>query len=346
MTISLTDPFTIYHHSDGAGNVTALSDASQNVVARYEYDAYGRLVGKWGTLADVNRYRFSSKEVHQQSGLYYYGFRFYDPTLQRWLNQDPIGEAGGVNLFRFVGNSSINAFDPFGLSENALDNIDIFLSMNLSAREMMMLSYELQEVMAYRAYYYRYIYIAPSGRFGPRYLEGDDPREEDLAWRKGMWAMSMAGTQLSALDARLSLMLPNPASFIACNPVAAKSSWAANDTKNPPTVDRIRNVAQRGYDYAIQNPRVQGLNRMQLGKDAEVQATRWLRRWADRSSVELGPGGLQFQVRGVNSVPDVVFHPALQIFDFKLTPFAVRPTQTINFQGDFPGYNIEYIFGR
>jgi len=111
------------------------------------------------------------------------------------------------------------------------------------------------------------------------------------------------------------------------------------------TVSRIRNVAQQGYDYAVLNPRMQGLNRMQLGKDAEVQATRWLRRWAERNDVNLGPGGLQFQVRGANSVPDVVFDPAGQIFDFKLTPRAVRPTQTGNFQTDFPGYNIEYIFG-
>jgi len=84
---------------------------------------------------------------------------------------------------------------------------------------------------------------------------------------------------------------------------------------------------------------------MQLGKDAEVQATRWLRRWAERNDVNLGPGGLQFQVWGANSVPDVVFDPARQIFDFKLTPRAVRPAQTQNFDTDFPGYNIEYIFG-
>jgi len=37
-------------------------------------------------MATANVYRFSSKEVHPNSGLYYYGFRFYDPTLQRWLN--------------------------------------------------------------------------------------------------------------------------------------------------------------------------------------------------------------------------------------------------------------------
>lgn len=121
------------------------------------------------------------------------------------------------------------------------------------------------------------------------------------------------------------------------------SSLAANTA--PPTVDRVRQVAQQGYEYAVQNPRVPGLNRMQLGKDAEVQATRWMRRWAERNGVDLGPGGLQFQVRGAHSVPDVVFDPAKQIFDFKLTPKAVKPAQHSNFQNDFPGYGIEYIYG-
>ncbi|MGO8765031.1 MAG: RHS repeat domain-containing protein [Limisphaerales bacterium] len=109
--------------------------------------------------------------------------------------------------------------------------------------------------------------------------------------------------------------------------------------------DRIRNVAQQGYNYAVQNPRMAGLNRSQLGIDAEVQATRWLRRWAERNNVDLGVGGLQFQVRGSHSIPDVVFDPAGQIFDFKLTPKAIRSSQTRNFQNDFPGYNINYIFG-
>jgi hypothetical protein len=115
--------------------------------------------------------------------------------------------------------------------------------------------------------------------------------------------------------------------------------------ESPATIDRVRSVAQKGFDYAVENPRVQGLNRMQLGKDAEVQATRWMRRWAERNDIPLGEGGLQFQVRGASSVPDVVFDPAKQILDFKLTPKAVRPVQSANFGTDFPGYGIDYIFG-
>jgi RHS repeat-associated protein len=86
------------------------------VVGRYLYDPFGQLLGKWGGLADANRYRFSSKEFHGPSGIYYYGFRFYEPNLQRWLNQDPLAESGGVNLYAFVHNSSLKRVDAWGLS--------------------------------------------------------------------------------------------------------------------------------------------------------------------------------------------------------------------------------------
>ena len=69
-----------------------------------------------GPMASFNRYRFSSKEVHVNSGLYSYGYRYYEPYLQRWLNQDPIGEAGGMNLYRFVRNKRVGLFDRDGLA--------------------------------------------------------------------------------------------------------------------------------------------------------------------------------------------------------------------------------------
>jgi RHS repeat-associated protein len=64
----------------------------------------------------ANTYRFSSKEVDWRTGQYYYGYRYYDPNLQRWLNHDPIGERGGINLYRFVENNPVNRVDPLGLA--------------------------------------------------------------------------------------------------------------------------------------------------------------------------------------------------------------------------------------
>jgi RHS repeat-associated protein len=105
-----------YYYADAGGNITSMLDTNNIVVASYRYDPYGNLISSSGTLAAANVYRFSSKEFHANSGLYYYGFRFYDPNLQRWVNQDPIGEAGGINLYAFAGNSAQNYLDPIGLS--------------------------------------------------------------------------------------------------------------------------------------------------------------------------------------------------------------------------------------
>jgi RHS repeat-associated protein len=108
-------PSTSFFHADGNGNISTLTDSSGAVVARYLYDPFGRVLGKWGPMADVNRYQFSSKETDNLTGLSYYGYRFYDPNLQRWLNEDPILEAGGINLYGFVGNNPIGFIDPLGL---------------------------------------------------------------------------------------------------------------------------------------------------------------------------------------------------------------------------------------
>jgi len=103
------------YHVDGNGNVTAMVNAQQIVVAKYIYDPFGNTLSKSGPLADANTHRFSSKDYQANSRLYHYGYRFYDPNLQRWLNRDPIGEAGGINLYDFVRNDPVIYFDHLGL---------------------------------------------------------------------------------------------------------------------------------------------------------------------------------------------------------------------------------------
>jgi RHS repeat-associated protein len=105
---------TFFYHGDAGGNITALIDSYQNVVAHYRYDPFGNLLGLSGSMADANLYRFSSKEWHANSGLYYYGFRFYEPATQRWLNRDPTEESGGLNLYAFGQNNPVVCVDPLG----------------------------------------------------------------------------------------------------------------------------------------------------------------------------------------------------------------------------------------
>jgi RHS repeat-associated protein len=104
-----------FYFADGNGNVVRMVSTNQAVVASYRYDPFGNLISSGGSLAGANLYRFSSKPVHLGSGLYYYGYRFYDPNLQRWLNRDPIEEDGGINLYGYVDNDPLGRADPFGL---------------------------------------------------------------------------------------------------------------------------------------------------------------------------------------------------------------------------------------
>ncbi len=98
---------------DGKGNVTSLLDDTQSVVADYTYDTFGNLMSSTGGVDQP--YRFSTKRYDESLGMSYYGYRFYSPALGRWINRDPLGEAGGINLYGFVQNNPVNFIDPDGL---------------------------------------------------------------------------------------------------------------------------------------------------------------------------------------------------------------------------------------
>jgi len=99
---------------DNNGNVTKYIDESGNVVAAYEYDDFGRTISQTGPLADFFRHRFSTKYYDPETGLYYYGYRFYSSTWRIWLNRDPIEETGGLQLQCFLENSPLYHIDGLG----------------------------------------------------------------------------------------------------------------------------------------------------------------------------------------------------------------------------------------
>lgn len=106
---------TYYYLYDGNGNVGQIVNASDgSVAAHYEYDPFGNVVYASGALAGGNPFRFSTKYHDDETGLVYYGYRYYSPELGRWLNRDPIEEEGGLNLYAFVTNNPIGNVDVDG----------------------------------------------------------------------------------------------------------------------------------------------------------------------------------------------------------------------------------------
>jgi RHS repeat-associated protein len=144
MTIpSGTNAGTYFYAYDGNGNVMALVNAADgSVAARYEYGPFGELLRATGPMARVNPFRFSTKYQDDETGLVYYGCRFYDPNTGRWPNRDPIGELGfqtlagnrirrvrDGNLYCFVGNNPLTRFDLHGLTDKDVQTIiNTFLS--------------------------------------------------------------------------------------------------------------------------------------------------------------------------------------------------------------------------
>ncbi|MEA1897774.1 MAG: RHS repeat-associated core domain-containing protein [Bacteroidota bacterium] len=102
-----------FFHYDGRGNVIELSDEAGQSQASYSYDAYGNQIKRTGD--EDNAYRFSTKEYSSLTGLIYFGARYYDPEIGRFLTKDPLGFAGGINQYIYCESDPVNWIDPWGL---------------------------------------------------------------------------------------------------------------------------------------------------------------------------------------------------------------------------------------
>ncbi len=132
-TQQLSHPPTVVYTHDGNGNVMALYDETGAEAARYEYAPFGNIIRSTGPAAPDNPFRFSTKYTDSETGLVYYGYRYYSPELGRWLSCDPIGERGGLNHYGFVGNAPVFAVDPLGLLIHSECPIDEWLAQYISS---------------------------------------------------------------------------------------------------------------------------------------------------------------------------------------------------------------------
>lgn len=104
---------TFFYHQDGLGSVTDLTNSTGATAKSYSYEAYGTIVDQTGTVDQP--YTYTGREFDSESGLYYYRARSYDPSIGRFLQEDPIELAGGMNFYRYSFNNPTNWLDPLGL---------------------------------------------------------------------------------------------------------------------------------------------------------------------------------------------------------------------------------------
>ena len=103
-----------YYHLDHLGTPQEVSDHQGNIVWSGNYRAYGSLAVAQENAVE-NHLRFQGQYFDDESGLHYNRFRYYDPQVGRFINQDPIGLAGGMNNYQYVPNP-VSWIDPFGLT--------------------------------------------------------------------------------------------------------------------------------------------------------------------------------------------------------------------------------------
>ena len=96
--------------TDALGSTLALTDASGTNLAQYTYEPFGNTttVG-----SSANAYQYTGRE-NDGTGIYFYRGRYYSPTLQRFISEDPIRFLSGTNFYQYVGDSAANGSDPLG----------------------------------------------------------------------------------------------------------------------------------------------------------------------------------------------------------------------------------------
>jgi RHS repeat-associated protein len=100
-----------YYVKDVLGSVAELVNTTGTIVSQYTYDPYGNQTTVSGSASDIG---YAGYFTHTASGLDFAMYRAYDPAHARWLNRDPIGEAGGANLYAYAGGNPTSTIDPLG----------------------------------------------------------------------------------------------------------------------------------------------------------------------------------------------------------------------------------------
>jgi RHS repeat-associated protein len=102
-----------FYEADGLGSVISISDSSASLSNTYNYEAFGSS-SSTGTL--TNSFRYTGREFDSETALLYLRARYLDSTTGRFLSEDPVNFAGGINFYRYAANNPIAFVDPSGLA--------------------------------------------------------------------------------------------------------------------------------------------------------------------------------------------------------------------------------------
>ncbi|MBF0533232.1 MAG: fibronectin type III domain-containing protein, partial [Candidatus Omnitrophica bacterium] len=112
----------LFYHTDHLGGTNVTTDYVGTVKEKFEYEPYGNTArhDTTGLAEETTKYNFTGKESDGTSGLYFYGARYYDPAIGRFIQADTIVQAPNdpqtLNRYSYCGNNPVNRIDPSGHS--------------------------------------------------------------------------------------------------------------------------------------------------------------------------------------------------------------------------------------
>ena len=118
---------TAWYLADHEGSVRDVVSTAGAVLDHVAYDSYGNVTSE-SSPSNGDRFKFDAMAWDAAIGLYYDNARYYDPATGRFSNQDPLKFlAGDMDLYRFVGNSPLNATDSSGMADEPFDHLNGFI---------------------------------------------------------------------------------------------------------------------------------------------------------------------------------------------------------------------------
>lgn len=127
-----------FYHTDHLGSATYITDIRGNISQFVSYMPFGETFAEQHTKWD-SPYKFNAKEKDAETGLYYYGARYYDPKTSNWISPDPFAEKySGISPYAFCANNPLLYVDP--------DGGQLVLSSNMSDVQKMAMLQNLQKL--------------------------------------------------------------------------------------------------------------------------------------------------------------------------------------------------------